>query len=96
MEGNRDLVKIIEGHQKKHNDDIPGRLQFLSYLLDTSLQMTNDQLDQENMRDFKYYRDNNKRYPDEFTYAFTIFEENLRELQEEIISEILNGVLGGD
>ena len=93
MEGKRELVKIIEGHQKKQDNNI----QFISYLLDTTLQKTNAHLDQENLEyDFKYYKDNKERYPEEFKYAFNVFEENLRELQENIISEILNEIFGED
>ena len=95
MEG--PLVKIIEGHQKRQDKDIPGAKQYLKSLFDITLQITNDHLDQENMQyDFKYYKDNRERYPDEFKYAFTIFEENLRELQEKTISKILNDLFGGD
>ena len=89
-------IKIIEGHQKRQDKDIPGTKQYLKYLLDTSLQITNEHLDQENMHDVKFYKDNRERYPDEFKYAFTIFEENLRELQEKTISKILNDLFGGD
>jgi len=90
MEGNRNLVKIIETHQ------ISGKSEFVSHLLNTTLEKTNIQLDHENMHDFKYYKDNKKRYPDEFKYAFNIFEENLRELQEKITSDILKDLFGGD
>ena len=96
MSGNRPLVKIIEAHQKRQDKDIPGAKQYLKYLLDTTLQLTNDHLDQENMHDFKYYKDNKERYPDEFKYVFSLFEENLRELQENSISKILSDLFGGD
>lgn len=58
------------------------------------LEKTNIQLDHENMQEFKYYKDNKERYPDEFNYAFNIFGENLRELEKKIISDILNEVFG--
>lgn len=91
MEG--PLVKIIE----TQTHQISGKLEFVSHLLKKTLEKTNIQLDSDNMQyDFKYYKDNRERYPDEFKYAFTIFEENLRELQEKTISKILNDLFGGD
>lgn len=80
----------METHQ------ISGKLPFISHLLKMTLEKTNLQLEQENMQDFKYYKDNKERYPDEFKYAFNIFEENLRELQDKITSDILNELFGGD
>ncbi len=91
MEGNKALVKIIETHQCPS-----GRMEFVSHLLNMTLEKVNLQLEQENMQEFKYYKANKERYPDEFKYAFNIFEENLRELQDKITSDILNEIFGGD
>jgi len=90
-------LKIPKELRKKYANNIPGKLEFVSHLLTTTLEKTNIELDQANLRNFLFYRDNKERYPDEFNHAFAIFEANLRYFQEKISSELLNGVVfGGD
>jgi len=91
------IVKIPEELRKKYANNVPGKLEFVFHIISISLEKTNILLDQENMKSFQYYHDkeNRERYPDEFNYVCTVFEDVLRELQEEITNDILSGIFGG-
>ncbi len=80
---------------KKFENDVPGKMQFVSHILSVAIEQTNAELEEDNMQNFQSLYDERDHYSDEFNDAFKIFEEKLRNLQEKITSLILNGVFGG-
>lgn len=69
-----------------------GRLEFTSHVLSTCLKKTNQELDEVRMKGFIFYLDNRDKYPDEYKEAKMIFEKNLRNLNENILNDIITGL----
>ena len=85
-------VKIPAELLQKYGQDESGKIAFVCHVLHTAIEMANYELDEQNMEDYHYYRENKGRYPDEFKYAKHILEEQIREVMKNITNDIIEGV----
>lgn len=94
----RDYIEKLETQQtilnlfNNLNFSSQGRLEFTSHFLSTSLKNTDIELDKMNMKGFIFYLNHRDTFPDEYLEARMIFENNLRNLNENIVNEIMAGL----
>jgi len=89
------IVKIPEVLIQKIKDTTPEKLEFVTYILDTVLTITNELLSKGGMKDFFYYKNNknnNKANSNIFQYACSLFNQNLIDLLDKIRIDIFRGV----
>ncbi len=78
--------------QESKDKEVPGLKAFYRHILDTATEKTNQQLDQENMLDFKFYNRNRERYYDEYQYALKILEKNIHIILKDNVLDLISAL----
>lgn len=70
-----------------------GRIDFFNHVLDTCMRNTNRDLAKMNMQDFMFYSNNREQYREDYLEACQILESYLRALMDDIIEDLIKGIM---
>ena len=88
------LVEVIDALCDHFEDKRlkEAKLEFMSFVLDVTLEKTNQELEESNLLDFMKLLQNKDHYQEEFKEAIFLFEKNLREYMEKITYDVIQRI----